>query len=429
MKTLRVLLGTFLMTTMVFGTALAEETEEAGDETADDSGDETAAPDAEPAPEPAPEPEPEPEPEPAPAPAAEEPAAEEAPAEEAAPAAPSVSFTVDARERARFWIVPTNEGEWSIDNLAHLGVSASMGGAFGRVEIRGTHSFGDAADAPKFALQQAYAGFSMDNGLTLAAGRMEATWHNGRLVSEIDWTDAGNAFDAVTLIFSKPKVEAQVAYIKQNGVSADHHTIALRGGPRLGDALMLDAVAIIVVDKDADTTLATVGAYAEGNKGIFAYEVDVYGQFSKAGDVSAPPGFTLGVRAGVNPEHAIKPYIGGGVDVVTAGFNHLLGDSFGFYGHLQQTRENVDALAGGGLIDGIVRIGLSPYESLRLNVDAHFFLNPWADDAFQAFEADIEATWMCFDSMALTAGAWINVPSGEGATPTVAMLVQSDWKF
>jgi hypothetical protein len=256
------------------------------------------------------------------------------------------------------------------------------------------------------------------------AGRLETSWHNGRLVDDIDWTQKGNAFDGVTMVLSKEKVEAQVAYIKLDP-SPDHHVIALRGGPRLGDPLMVDAVAIIDANTDADTTLATVGAYAQGNMGIFAWEFDAYGQFGRAGDADITKEFTLGVRAGVSPEHEIKPYIGGGVDVVSAGFSQLLGNSHTFYGHL-----DVAGLTSSGLIDGFARIGMSPYSSLSMNIDLHAFISPWEeDDAFRGFEADIEATWMMFDKMALTAGAWIFVPGGEAPSPTVAILVQSDWKF
>ncbi len=419
MQTLRLLSGIVLAMLLATGPALADN-HEGGDESTDESGDSGDSGEETPAPEPAPAPEPEPEPEPEPAPAPEpEPEPEAAPAE-AAPAAPSVSFTVDLRERARFWIVPTAEGAWDIANLAHIGISAGMGPVFGRVEVRGTHTF---ATGPAFALQQAYAGFSLDNGLTLIAGHLETSWHNGRLVDDMDWAQEGNAFDGVTMVLSKEKVEAQVAYIKLDP-SNDHHVIALRGGPRLGDPLMLDAVAIIVTDTAADFTLATVGAYAKGNMGIFGWEFDAYGQFSKAGDAEVGKEFTLGVRAGVSPEHAIKPYIGGGLDVVSAGFDQLLGNGHTFYGHL-----DVPGLTSPGLIDGFARIGLSPYSSLSMNIDLHAFISPWADDAFQGFEADIEATWMMFDKMALTAGAWIFVPGGEEPSPTVALLVQSDWQF
>jgi hypothetical protein len=302
-----------------------------------------------------------------------------------------------------------------------MGLSAGVGPVFGRVEVRATHSWGD---EPIFALQQAYGGVSLDNGLTLMAGRMEMSWHNGRLIDEIDWTQEGNAFDAVTLVLSKEKVEAQVAYIKVDP-SPDHHVIALRGGPRLGNPLMVDAVAIIDANTDADTTLATVGAYAQGNMGIFAWEFDAYGQFGKAGDADVTRDFTLGARVGVSPEHAIKPYIGGGVDVVSAGFSRPLGNGHTFYGLM-----DVVGLTSSGLIDGFFRIGMSPYSSLSMNIDLHAFISPWTeDDAFRGFEADIEATWMMFDKMALTAGAWIFVPGGEEPSPAVTLLVQSDWNF
>tara|TARA_Y100001968_G_scaffold333398_1_gene396018 strand:- start:4951 stop:5952 length:1002 start_codon:yes stop_codon:yes gene_type:complete len=330
------------------------------------------------------------------------------------------SLSLDLRERARFWISPTADGAWDLENLAHVGVGASLGPLVGRVEVRGTHSFGD---GPGIALQQAYGGFALDNGLSLMAGRMELSWHNGRLIDEVDWTVEGQPIDGVTLVFSKDKAEAEVAYLKRDS-SNDHHVVAVRGGARLGDPLLLDAVAIIVADNATETSMATVGAYASGAVGIFKWELDGYGQFVRVGDLEGERRFTLGVRAGVSPEHSVRPYIGGGLDVVSAGFDNLLGNDHIFYGLL-----DVPGLTDNGLLDGFARIGVSPYSKMRVVVDLHAFLNPWADVKFVGFEADIEATWTLFTKLDLTAAAWILIPGGDGASPTVTMLMQTDWRF
>jgi len=421
MQTLRVLIGTIFVTMFICGSALADN-HEGGDDTGD-SGDSGDTGDEAPAPEPAPAPAPEPEPEPAPAPApAAEPEPVAAPEPAAAPAAPKPDFKFNARDRARFVIGSAGDGDWGIENLASVGLSAGMGPVSAHVEVRDSRAWGQDGDG-WFRVQQAWAALNLDNGVGVMVGRMEKTLNNGRLVSERDFTAEGNPFYAASMWFSNDKVQASVTYLKRS-LSTDDHLIVLTGGPRLGDPLALDVLAF--VESVGDYTRATIGANAKGSMGMFGYEVDGYGQFEKAGEeADTEVEWLLGVRAGVNPDHKIKPHIGGGIDVVSEGFSNLLGGNYGFFGHGGHVGNQ-------GLIDGMVNVALSPYSAMRLNVDLHFFVSPWADDdddAFAGFESDIEATWTPWKPLSLTIGAWIFVPGGDDPEPQVTALVQSEVTF
>ena len=431
MKTLRILLGISLLSSVLaIGPALAEEGEdgsedgeEEGDTEEDDSG---AAGEEAPAAEEAPA-----EPEPAPV---EEAPAEEAPAEEApaAAAAPSMSMSVDARERAR--ITVASGGDWAVHNRASAGLEMGMGPVSARVEINDYRMWGDDVANGAFSIEQAYASIDIGHGLSMSIGRQPINWHNGRLLSDFDWGNGGATHDAIRLGLSKDKFELDAFWSKAD-LTGSAHMVGLRAGPRMGDALNLDGVALIDFDTDAEHTRATVGAHVHGSAGLMSYEVEGYAQVGSLGDSTSYGAWMIGAQAGVSPEHAINPYIGGGIDVLSGDgeaddtlstFVLGAGDSHRYNGHFDQW-------AGGngdrGLIDGHFDLSLSPYSAMTMTVGIHAFAAVEAGDgeAFEGFEADIDLMWTPWDPLDVLVGVWVYKPN-EGDVQ-VAAVMQADFLF
>ena len=434
MKTLRILLGISLLSSVLaIGPALAEEGDD-GSEDDDEEGDteegegDTGAADEEaPAAEEAPA-------EPEPAPMAEAPA-EEAPAEEApaAAAAPDVSWSLDARERARITI-DTN-GDWAVHNRASAGLEAGVGPVSGRIEINDYRMWGDDIANGAFNIEQAYASVDIGHGLSMSIGRQPINWHNGRLVSDFDWGNGGATHDGIRLGMSKDKFELDAFWSKVS-LTGNSHVVGLRAGPRMGDALNLDGVALIDFDTDAEHTRATVGAHAHGAAGLVSYEVEGYAQVGSLGDSTSYGAFMVGAQAGVSPEHAINPYIGGGIDVLSgdgdAADDTLStfvlggGDSHRYNGHF-------DRWAGGngdrGLIDGHFNLSLNPYSVMTVAIGIHAFaaMESGDDDAFEGFEADIDLSWSPWDQLDVLVGIWLYKPAEGDLQKTIVM--QADFQF
>jgi hypothetical protein len=421
---------------LVFGPALAEDkggdsedTEEGGDEgapaeeaPADEAPAEVAAP--------APEPEPEPEPEPAAAP-------------EAAKAAPKAKFTFGAHERARVRI--NDADDWAVENKADVSIGATFGPLYGKVMVRDHRNWGGEGVSGAFQLSEAYAGVALDNGLDIRWGRMKHNWHNGRLFGSDDWFGPGLSHDGARVTFSRDKFGMEALWsMGPERLGGDTpppatkaHVIALRAGPRLGDALMLDAVAVVDMDLSdgAGQTRATVGAFGKGSAGIMSYQFEGYGQIGAAGDNSYGA-WMAAAKASVAIDHAAKPTIGGGIDVLSGDddplddklgtFNTLFGSSHPFFGHKDRyVGGNGDA----GLIDGQFNFGISPYSAMRLEVGVHAFaaMEAAEGEAFQGVELDIDMTWKPWDPMSVLMGVWVFIP--PESDPEVTFLLQTDVNF
>jgi len=438
MTHIKLLLGfPILSLLLVVGPAIAEEdggdsenTEEgAGD---DDAGGETEAP-AEEAPA-----------EEAPAPAEPEAAPAAPPAAPPAAAAPKVKFTVGAHERARVRVDSLDS--WGIENKADVSVGATFGPLYGKAMVRDHRSWGSGGLTGAFELSEAYAGVALDNGLDIRWGRMKHTWHNGRLLSSNDWGGAGMSHDGARISFSRDKFGMEALWSmgppRINDAAADTlaakaHVVALRAGPRLSDALMLDGVAIVDMNLNdgVGQTRATVGAFGKGSAGMVSYQFEGYGQIGAAGDASYGA-WMAAAKVGVAIDHAAKPTIGGGIDVLSGDgdplddqlgtFNMLFGESHPFFGHKDRYNGgNGDA----GLIDGQFNFGISPYSAMRLELGVHAFAAMEAADgeAFEGVEIDIDMKWQPWDPMSVLMGVWIFVP--PESDPEVTFLVQTDVNF
>ena len=435
MTNIRFLLGfPILSLLLVVGPALAEEDGGESEDTEDGAGADDGSGEAEAPAEEAPAEE-------APAPVAEP---EAAPA--AAPAAkgPKVKFTVGAHERARVRV--DSMDSWGVENKADVSVGATFGPLYGKAMIRDHRSWGSGGLTGAFELSEAYAGVALDNGLDVRWGRMKHTWHNGRLLSANDWGGAGMSHDGARLTFSRDKFGMEALWSMgpprlndgaMDTLASKAHVVALRAGPRLSDALMLDGVAIVDMNLNdgVGQTRATVGAFGKGSAGMLSYQFEGYGQIGAAGDASYGA-WMASAKVDVAIDHAAKPTIGGGIDVLSGDgdplddqlgtFNMLFGETHPFFGHKDRyDGGNGDA----GLIDGQFNFGISPYSAMRLEVGVHALAAMEAADgeAFEGVELDIDMKWQPWDPMSVLMGVWIFVP--PESDPEVTFLLQTDVNF
>ncbi|MCP4869911.1 MAG: alginate export family protein [Proteobacteria bacterium] len=394
--------------------------------------------------------------------------------EVAAHEGPKLTFAVSAQERARFDYKPDFDfdgdasGTWSIGNRARVGLRVSYGAVGAFIQIQDVRRWGSeynpatlgegtlfdwAADG--LDVHQAYGEVNARCNVVLRIGRQEINWHGQRLIGAVGWTHQARSFDAARLVYSGEKAGAEVLYAllldrPTSGATDtsprgdDQHLLGLRGGPRFGDPLALDGLAIIRFDKANQETLATFGGHAKGKVGIFGYEVEGYGQAGERTGVDIAA-FLIGVRAGVTIPEAAKLHLGGGVDIVSGDadpadgvirtFDTLYATNHKFYGHIDRYLALPVHTGSQGLIDGIVNIGLAPHPKVGFKADLHVFAaaNPLDGvDPFHGVEIDLNTHWKPFKPFKVAAGVWTYIPGafhGEDLKGEVGGYLMTDFNF
>ncbi len=389
------------------------------------------------------------------------------------PPPPPVTFTPSVQERARFELLPDKTfsgdaiGSWQIGNRARLGVEARFGDVAGVfVQIQDVRTWGSEYNAASLGegtltdsvangldVHQAYGQLDAAGGAVhLRVGRQEISWHGQRLIGAVGWTHQARSFDAVRLWGEPGKVGFGALYapLLNRPVSEDDtanrwqdaHLIALRAGPRLGEALDLDALAIIRIDAATDLGHVTFGAHGKGAIRAFSWELEGYGQVgSDAGmDYLAA---MVGARAGVTLGGGPRPYLGGGVDLLSGDpdptdgtartFDTLYATNHKFYGHLDAYLAIPVHTRGEGLIDGMINTRWTLSQKVKLRADAHVFASAAAQgEAFHGVEVDVDGSWSPVKPLTVSAGLWLYAPGAfwnDDPRPEIGAYLATDFRL
>ncbi len=383
---------------------------------------------------------------------------------------PAVSFTPSIQERARAEVFAdkTFSDEltdyWQVGNRARIGLAASFGAQVsGFVQAQDVRTWGSEYNASSLGegtltdysadgldMHQGWGQLaSADGSLTLRIGRQEIAWHGQRLIGSVLWAHQGRSFDAARLQLKKEKLGAEVFYAKllerpvngddSSGIKKDAHLVALRAGPRMGDSLNLDLLAINRIDQAAGGFLTTAGAHGKGKSGNFAWEAEGYAQFG-SGDAASYLAWMAGLRAGLNIG---KPYLGLGFDYLSGDddpaddqvkvFDTLYATNHKFYGHFDAYLNIPAHTVGEGIIDGMVQTRFALTEKWKLKLDGHMFMSAApAGEAFHGVEFDLNTAYKPVEVFTLSGGAWLYVPGaywGADASPQLAAYLMTDFQF
>ncbi len=375
------------------------------------------------------------------------------PQDAAPPPPPKPVFSAMVQERARVEFVSNKDfagdpdGKMKIGNRVRAGLGMALGPVKVFAQVQDVRTWGSEFNAANggegtlfdfsannFDLHQGYGEVRTPIGLWFRVGRQEVNWQGQRLIGAVGWTDQARSFDGARLVFEHEKVQAEVFYALMldrptsaadpSTVHEDQHLIAIRGGPRLGDPLSLDALGIIRVDNATNETLATVGAYAKGKVSVFAYEAEGYYQGGTKGDATVSA-FLVGVRAGATLVKDAGLYVGGGIDLVSGDddptdlsvgtFDTLYATNHKFYGHFDRYLNLPVHTGGQGLVDGLVRIKVAPKGKVVIKNDIHIFgalAPPDGVEGFKGVEWDLDATFKIVKGFSVGAGVWTYFPGG-----------------
>jgi len=386
---------------------------------------------------------------------------------------PAVTFHPYVQERVRFEVLPDKTfasdavGSWQIANRARLGLEGRYGKVIsGYVEIQDVRTWGSEYNAGNMGegtlfdwvangldISQAYGEVrAPDKSVRVRAGRQEIAWHGQRLIGSVLWAHQGRSFDGVRVYGEKGQFgyDAFYAVLLNRPVAAadtfnrweDGHLVAFRAGPRLGDVLDLDGLAIVNLDQGTEKVLATFGAHAQGKAGAFSYEAEVYGQAGEDTALSYAA-WMVGLRAGATLEGGPTPYIGGGFDMLSGDkdpadstvrvFDTLYATNHKFYGHMDAYLAIPAHTRGEGLIDGMLNTRFELGGGARLSFDAHVFASAAPQgEAFHGVEFDTNFKIKPIKPLVIMAGFWIYVPGefwNDDPKPEIGLYASTDFRF
>lgn len=385
-----------------------------------------------------------------------------------------ITFELSAQERARLQFLSDKDfagkaiGGWEIGNRARFGIAGKFGDKVQIfVQVQDVRTWGSEYNpatlgegtmkdwvANGLDMHQAYGQLNLPGKWTLRIGRQETSWHSKRLIGAPNWSHQNRSLDAVRIFHDAEPFGAEFMYamLLNRPVSADDtynrwkdaHLFGLRAGPRVGKALNLDGMALLVVDAGKELTLATFGAHAKGSAGIFQYKAEAYGQAGKDATVDYMA-WMAGIRAGVKLSGGPKPYLGIGFDVLSGDkdttddvvrtFDTLLAANHGKYGNMDIYLNIPKHTRGEGLIDPMINTAFAFSDKVKLKFDAHLFASVAPADSERAFhgvELDLNATWSPHPVFHLSPGAWLYVPGsfwGDDPTPEFVAYLMTDFNF
>ncbi len=386
---------------------------------------------------------------------------------------PAVTFKFHGQERARFELMPEKQfdggspGYWQIGNRARIGLQADFGKvASVFVQVQDVRTWGSEYNAANdgegtlfdpvangLDMHQAYGQLNFMYDIKARVGRQEIAWNGQRLIGAVGWSHQGRSFDAVRIwkdsdpfgfdVFYALMLNRPVSSTDTNNRWKDQHLIALRAGPRVGDALKLDGLAIVNIDAATELNRVTFGVHGTGNASIFAWEAEAYGQVGSDSGVDYRA-FMFGVRAGVNLSGGPNPYIGGGFDYLSGDddatdttvktFDTLYATNHKFYGHMDLYLAIPAHTRGEGLIDGQLNTHFKFSKKVGLKFDAHVFASAQpasGSSAFHGLEFDTNAYWKVHKVVKVMGGVWVYAPGDwfAGDDPEVGLYAMTDFNF
>ena len=339
------------------------------------------------------------------------------------------------------------ESMW-VSQRARLGLTAKVPHLAARVMVQDVRVWGSETNtlldtsADAFDLHEGWLKWKPTDHAHFQVGRQEIKIHEHRLLGNVDWTQQGRSFDALTAALSSGKVSSDlgVAVLADaNGgtVTTDGLVAFARAGIAPAEGAAVDLLAILDTDDATDRTRVTGGVYAKGGSGILSGRVEAYGQVGSVGGSSIQAGM-VGVQGTLAPTADFKPEItlwydllsgdGDATDDALNAFDTLFATNHKFYGQLDLVAFALGgAVDGQGLHDGALKLSARPVEGLTANLDAHVFAAaaPVADTLLGE-EADLWLKGKVAKALSISGGGAAFLYAADGKDPDFWGWLQAD---
>jgi hypothetical protein len=301
-------------------------------------------------------------------------------------------------------------------------------GAF--VQMQDSRAWGTAtntltdADADQLDVHQAYAVLGTTR-LLGRLGRQEVTLGDQRLVGPVGWTNTGRSFDGVRLLGTAGRIEWTTFWMTvaerdallpvgldpqaNQGVDDDGWLIGGFASTRAG-GLTIELTGL--ADRNAATDESyTVNLRAHGNAGPIAYEAAGAYQFGPDRRAYLASG-KAGIAIGRGNLAAQVDYLSGDddpADTDIKAFNTLYATNHKFYGYMDYFLSVPDQLDQAGLVDAMLRAGVSLPRGASVRIDLHRFAVAQERGGSHALgtECDVVGSWTLHALAALELGGGI----------------------
>ncbi|MFT5454980.1 MAG: hypothetical protein ACI9K2_001458 [Myxococcota bacterium] len=261
--------------------------------------------------------------------------------------------------------------------------------------------------------------------VSLTAGRVPITIHEGRLISNDDFGSHGQAIDGLHFRGSLGRLHLDTMTYRHPDENPNRVRGAVAnwaGFVSTGPVTDLTLDLVTINDYSTPGLRTTLGPHFKLDTGRFHVQSELYSQ-SVTRDVldevvetsllgSQTVGYTLGPERLVNVrgrfDGATGDFLGAG-----DGFTAPLGDSYQFFGHLGLFQDAAGS-AGRGVADTALLLVVQPHARLELELDLHrlWFLDDWAV-AGQEVDATVRYHFSPFSRVEV--GIWVFAPSSGTA--------------
>jgi hypothetical protein len=274
-----------------------------------------------------------------------------------------------------------------------------------------TNTLGDGS-ADLLDFHQAYLQIDhiLGRPFSVRLGRMEVVYANERLVGAVGWHNVGRAFDGVLAKYEGARYQVDVFQLKlveldSAGNKGDYDfrgvwvTTSLLPNTRI-DGFYLNDLAL----PGENFSRITTGIYSKGNyvlgKITVTQETDVVVQ--RGSNSVAIRAFLVGVRLATKFRgFPFQPELGAGYDFLSGddsttadyeAFHTLYPTNHKYYGYMDYFLNIPVHAQNAGLVDFIIKGGISPISKLRLKVDYHLFQTAVPVNGIRAIGKEIDIT-------------------------------------
>lgn len=268
----------------------------------------------------------------------------------------------------------------------------------GFIQIQDSRTFGEetstTANMKNLDIHQAF--FKIENlfdfPFDIKLGRFEAMYGSERFLGSVNWNNVGRSFDGGILSYKSDRINIDLLLAREfekflPGDSTDQNIYALFIDINL--FLSYKIQPFIIMQRMQPTNVlsrTTLGVNVKGNLNSFNHEIDFgyqSGTITSGGreqDISA---YTFSFNGEYNFDGAIKPTLGAQIDI-TSGDNNsidnnynaytsLYGTGHKFFGYMDYFVNFPNDTYGLGIIDLVGKIGITPINDLKVNLNFHLF--------------------------------------------------------
>lgn len=260
-------------------------------------------------------------------------------------------------------------------------------------------------------------------------GRQEISLQNERLIGLADFGNLGRAWDAIRVFTPRGATTwsafGAVVQDRDAGAATDQFVAVVSAESAVTPWLRLSPIVEVEADLTGETWRTTLGSRVDGALGAFGYDVEIYGQPTRAPDGAVRAGGLAGARVNYGIDDVfLHPRLGVMTDVFTGTadatgatgalpFQSAFGTNHKFYG-FQDLFTNLPLhTKNQGLIDTAATLWLKEGDFSAVAFVHVFMPFATADEAaIFGIEPDVVASWTFTKNLALEVGTAVFVPIG-----------------